>query len=124
LVLHRGWIGGRDVLKDNQADVLVHLAEASDKESKVKARAFFQFPYKKTMRIELVHELVQESFQNKCGRESISKFGMSMDDHSGDTCDDNKKEGDGEKEGCNESNEGSSCNRGEGCGKKKGCDES
>lgn len=50
---------GRGVLKDNQADVKVHLAEASDRE-KYAARAFFANPYPKfpDMRISRVYELV------------------------------------------------------------------
>ena len=43
--LERGWLRGRGVLKDNQADVAVHLAEASDRASKEAARAFFAAPY-------------------------------------------------------------------------------
>ena len=50
---------GRGVLRDNQADVKVHLAEASDRE-KYAARAFFATPYPKIpdMRISRVYELV------------------------------------------------------------------
>ena len=39
-------LSGRGVLKDNQADVSVHLAEESDRASTEEARAFFQTPYK------------------------------------------------------------------------------
>jgi hypothetical protein len=58
------WICGRGVLKDNQTDVLVHLAEASDGNNKLAARSFFQFPYKCTMRIETVYELVASCHQS------------------------------------------------------------
>jgi hypothetical protein len=56
--VEHGWICGRGVLKDNQTDVLVHLAEASDGNNKLAARSFFQFPYKCTLRIETVYEVV------------------------------------------------------------------
>ena len=47
------------ILKDNQADVKVHLAEASDRE-KLAARHFFAKPYPAfpDMRISRVYELV------------------------------------------------------------------
>jgi len=50
---------GRGVLVDNQADIKVHLAEASDRE-KYAARAFFTKPYFNTpdIRITRVYELV------------------------------------------------------------------
>jgi hypothetical protein len=53
-----GWLSGRGVLKDNQADVAVHLAVAADRENKEAARAFFAAPYKERMRICAVYELV------------------------------------------------------------------
>ena len=56
--VERGWIVGRGVLKDNQTDVLVHLAEESDGNNEVSAREFFQSPYKCRVRIEAVHQLV------------------------------------------------------------------
>ena len=61
-----GWIGGRGVLKDNQTDVLVHLAEASDANNKLAARAFFQFPYDSTIRIETVNEVVESCHLPSC----------------------------------------------------------
>ena len=59
--LEGGVVCGRGVLKDNQADVLPCLAEASDSASKEAARAFFQKPYACEMRIKAVYELVQKS---------------------------------------------------------------
>jgi hypothetical protein len=59
--VERGWIEGRGVLKDNQTDVLVHLAEASEGINTVSDRSFFQFPYKCRVRIEAVYELVRKS---------------------------------------------------------------
>ena len=51
---------GRGVFKDNQTDVKVHLAEASDRQDKLTARAFFAHPYpgRDDMRIARVYELV------------------------------------------------------------------
>ena len=56
--LERGWIHGRGVLKDNQADVLPSLAEASASITEEAARAFFQKPYVTKMHILTVYELV------------------------------------------------------------------
>jgi len=64
--VERGVIVGRGVLKDNQTDVLVHLAEKSDRKNQFSARAFFQYPYKCRMRIEAVYELV-----DSCPKSSI-----------------------------------------------------
>ena len=56
--LEHGWVRGRGLLKDNQADVCVHFALPSDGASKEAARAFFQDPYDVPMRIEAVYTLV------------------------------------------------------------------
>ena len=57
-MLERGWIRGRGVLKDNQADVLPCLAEASTSITEEAARAFFQKPYAAKMHTLTVYELV------------------------------------------------------------------
>ena len=59
---------GRGVLKDNQSDVPVHLAMASDRSNADAARAFFDEPYGLAMRIEAVYELVARGTKRqKCG---------------------------------------------------------
>jgi hypothetical protein len=70
--LDRGCVRGRGVLKDNQADVCVHLAELSDADTKDAARAFFQEPYEVPMRIETVYELVPRE-QMPCARSKRQK---------------------------------------------------
>ena len=69
--LERGWLSGCGVLKDNQADVAVHLAEASDRASTEAARAFFQAPYAVALRIEAVYELVPRSAGDANKRQKV-----------------------------------------------------
>jgi hypothetical protein len=57
--LQRGRLSGHGVLKDNQADVPVHLALAEDRMSTKAAREFFQEPYSQVLRIEAIYGLVR-----------------------------------------------------------------
>ena len=69
--LERGWLSGSGVLKDNQADVAVHLAEAADRASTGAARAFFQAPYAVALRIEAVYELVPRGAGGSAKRQKV-----------------------------------------------------
>ena len=69
--LERGWLSGSGVLKDNQADVAVHPAEAADRASTGAARAFFQAPYAVALRIEAVYELVPRGAGGSAKRQKV-----------------------------------------------------
>jgi hypothetical protein len=85
----QGWVTGRGVLKDNQADVGVHLTEDVDRESTASARAFFQGPYKIAMRIESVYlmtKVVNDDEKASCDRNDND--GRSYESDSSDDDDD------------------------------------
>ena len=61
----------RGALKDNQADVKVHLADESDRSDTLAARAWFNEPYKHDMRICRVYKLVER--KHTVGERCIKK---------------------------------------------------